>query len=290
MKKNKLCKNLDLVKDSINLNTIIFLISIFLILFIIFIYFYHKKIEYFQVELSDLINIENDLEKQRKKEDDETEKEFKKYANINKIELDKYLYPTNEKETKVNLNNENTDYKKNLLKFYENEKKNEEIIKIKLEEEKKKKYENIKKSNIYSFDDYQKFMLKNFKSVDGNRNFYKIGLNKLELLKEDCFEKCDSRECIKMDELQKNLDKCLKCNNQKNKCFKKSIIGGVCDDCSGDTKKIDCFDIKNFGCTNPINIDYNRGIDPYFISVNDNNVNSPYNKKCVFCWNISNEI
>ena len=273
------------------------LIAIFLILFIIFIYFISDNIikEGFQTSLSDLIKIEEDLEKQRQKEDDDNEKEFQRYAKINKAELDKYLHPENKAETKVNINDtnsDNTDYKKNMLKFYENEKKNEEIFKKKLEEQKKKEQKDkLKmKNNIYTFDEYQKLMLKNFKSTDGNRNFYKIGLNKLELLKEDCFEKCDSRECIKMDELQKNLDKCLKCNNQKNKCFKKTIIGGICDDCSDDTKKIDCYNIQNFGCTNPINIDYNKGIDPYFISVNDDNVNSPYDKKCVFCWNISNEI
>lgn len=280
------------IKNNKNTNLfIIFLVlTIFLILFIIFIYSYHKKIEGFQVQLSDLTKIEEDLEKERQKEDDENEKEFKRYAKINKAELDKYLFPENKKETKVNITNENSDYQKNILKFYENEKKNEEVIKMKLEKQKKKDREIKKKSDIYTFDEYQKLMLKNFKSKDGNRNFYKIGLNKLELLKEDCFEKCDSRECIKMNELQKNLDKCLKCNSQKNKCFKKTIIGGICDDCSDDTKKIDCYDIQNFGCTNPVNIDYNRGVDPYFISINDNNVNSPYDKKCVFCWNISNEI
>lgn len=271
---------------------IFFILIIFLILFIIFIYSYQQKMERFQVQLSDLTKIAEDLEKERQKEDDETQKEFQRYAKINKAELDKYLRPENKKETKVNITNENTDYQKNILKFYDNEKKNEEIVKTKLEELKKnKEKDNLKmKNNNYTFDEYKELMLKNFKSTNGNRNFYKIGLNKIELLKEDCFEKCDSRECIKMNELQKNLDSCLKCNSQKNKCFNKTIIGGTCDDCSDDTKKIDCYNIQNFGCTNPINVDYNRGIDPYFISINDNNVNSPYNKKCVFCWNISNEI
>ena len=282
MKKNKF----------INLFIVFFTLTTFLILFIVFIYSYHKKIEGFQTSLSDLIKIEEDLEKQRQKEDDDNEKEFKRYAKINKAELDKYLRPENKKETKVNITGDNTDYQKTMLKFYENEKKNEEIVKKKLEELKKKIYEDKlkKKNNNYTFDEYKKFMLKNFKSTNGNRNFYKIGLNKIELLKEDCFEKCDSRECIKMNELQKNLDACLKCNSQKNKCFRKTIIGGICDDCSDDTKKIDCYDIQNFGSTNPINIDYNRGIEPYFISINDDNINSPYDKKCVFSWNISNEI
>ena len=125
------------------------------------------------------------------------------------------------------------------------------------------------------------------------KKLYKIMLNKnISLNTEDCFEKCDRTQCIKMDQKQKVLDKCLKCNSQKNKCFSHSIIGGNCDDCDGlkEEDKIDCFNVQNFGCTDPYNIDSNNGVFPYYIEMPDNNLNSPYNKKCVFCWNMLDNI
>jgi len=139
------------------------------------------------------------------------------------------------------------------------------------------------------------FNIKNYKSLmlnNNNENLFKISLENIPILEEDCFEKCDSQNCIKLDQQRKNLEKCIKCNNTKNKCFKKSVIGGLCDDCDIEdiNDKINCYDINNYGCTNPNNLQINEGIKPYFIEIPDNNVNSPYNKKCVFCWNILNEI
>ena len=54
--------------------------------------------------------------------------------------------------------------------------------------------------------------------------------------------------------------------------------------------KLDCYNVQNFGCTNPNNFDSLNGTDPYFINIPNNNVNSPYNKKCVFCWQIQDNI
>ena len=82
---------------------------------------------------------------------------------------------------------------------------------------------NINKINIEKFDisEYKKIMLDNHK-----KNIYKISLNKnISLNKEDCFQKCNSTDCIKMDNMQKVLDKCVKCNSQENKCFNRTIIG-----------------------------------------------------------------
>lgn len=145
------------------------------------------------------------------------------------------------------------------------------------------------KSNYEYFDltQYQTKMLNNNKE-----KLFKIGFDKnIEIRRNDCFYKCNKTDCIKLDEMGKILDKCRKCNITHNKCFRKSIIGGNCDDCDeANETKINCNDIINYGCPNPTNIDSNDGIDPYYIQLPDNNINSPYNEKCVFCWNISSDI
>lgn len=139
--------------------------------------------------------------------------------------------------------------------------------------------------NLY---EYQNIMVAN-----NEKKLYKIGFNNnIKIYEEDCFDKCDLENCIKLNDRTTLLDKCLKCNAEENKCFTKSILGGNCDDCKNikEEDKLDCHDINNFGCPNPKNIDLNKGIKPYYIQINDSNVNSPYDKKCVFCWNIPNEI
>ena len=148
----------------------------------------------------------------------------------------------------------------------------------------------IKKEH-FDTEEYKKLMLNNDK-----KNLYKIKLDKkIELLREDCYERCDKEQCILLDNKTKTLEKCVKCNLQDKKCFNKSIIGGNCDDCNVDNidDKLDCFAIENYGCPSPDNVNnlnINRGIEPYFIEVPDNNVNSPFNKKCVFCWNLMDNI
>lgn len=152
-------------------------------------------------------------------------------------------------------------------------------------------YINYENFNVFDNNTYKNIMLNN-----NEKNLYKIGLDKnVQIYRDDCFQKCDSQSCIKLDQKRKILNKCLKCNSQKNKCFNKNIIGGVCDDCSAENSedKINCYEIGNFGCVNPNylnNIQNNIGIDPYYIEVPDHNINSPFNKKCVFCWNILDNI
>ena len=143
---------------------------------------------------------------------------------------------------------------------------------------------------IESFDisEYKEIMKNNDK-----KNLYKISLNQnTPIDMEDCFKKCNSTDCIQMDNRSKVLDKCLKCNSQEGKCFNKSIIGGICDDCENvkPEDKIDCFNLQNFGCTNPYNFDDNSGTFPYFIEVPDNNPSTPFNKKCIFCWQFQDNI
>jgi hypothetical protein len=143
------------------------------------------------------------------------------------------------------------------------------------------------KLNTYSLDSYKNLMLKNNKE-----KLYKISLKDTKIRKDDCFETCDKKDCIKLDDKKRLLDKCLKCNSQKNKCFKKSIIGGLCNDCSDidEKNKLKCNDILNFGCIDPNNLNNNNGVEPYFIQIPDINVGSPFDKKCVFCWNINSEL
>lgn len=107
---------------------------------------------------------------------------------------------------------------------------------------------------------------------------------------EDCDSKCDASDCKIMRQMKKNLQECVKCHENPKKCFRRSIIGGNCDDCLKDEKQIDCSSTKEFGCTPPHNVFSYDGSLPYFIEIPDDNLNSPYDKKCVFCWQISDYI
>jgi hypothetical protein len=125
------------------------------------------------------------------------------------------------------------------------------------------------------------------------KNIYNISLSEdIKIDEENCFEKCDTRNCTNLSERINSLKKCLQCNSQENKCYTKSIINGNCDDCTGVKMedKLDCFNLDVYGCPNPKNINSNEGVKPYFIEIDSNSVNSPYNKKCLFCWNLTNYI
>jgi hypothetical protein len=156
---------------------------------------------------------------------------------------------------------------------------------------KNNKINNKNNKEYFDTEEYKKLMLNNDK-----KKLYRIMLDKkIEILRDECYERCDKKKCILLDDKTKWLEKCLKCNIQDKKCFNKSIIGGNCDDCDVDNidEKLDCLAIENYGCPNPNNLSdlsVNDGIKPYYIEVPDNNVNSPFNKKCVFCWNIMDNI
>ena len=142
--------------------------------------------------------------------------------------------------------------------------------------------------NLYTPSEYKLKMLNNNKA-----ELFKLKLEKTTpIYTEDCYQKCDAKECMKLDQKKKLLNKCLQCNSQKNKCYDKSIIGGICNDCkTEDIKdKIDCYNINNFGCSPNNNLESNKGIPPYYIQIPDDNINTPYDKKCVFCWNILDNI
>jgi hypothetical protein len=141
-------------------------------------------------------------------------------------------------------------------------------------------------NNVYNIKEYNNLMVNNNK-----KNLYKIGIkNNTKIYYDKCFEQCDEKNCKIMYNKKLYLDKCLKCNAQKNKCFRKSIIGGNCDDCEENEEKINCKNIYNFGCPPYNDLNSSNGVDPYYFLMPDNNPNSIFDKKCVFCWNIFNDI
>lgn len=117
----------------------------------------------------------------------------------------------------------------------------------------------------------------------------KIPVNLIETDTDTCDIKCGADDCIKMKEMKKNLTKCIECH-QKGKCFHPSIIGGNCDDCLQGETPIDCSDTAHYGCAPPHNIQSKDGSLPYFISVPSSELNSPFDQKCIFCWQFSDYI
>ena len=110
---------------------------------------------------------------------------------------------------------------------------------------------------------------------------------KYKIRRDNCFELCDEKSCLKMLDMQKNLDKCRECK-RTGQCYNKNVITPTCDLCFGKQNKTKCLSTMSggFGCTNPDNIADFKGVDPYYILVDSNDVNYAYTKKCKFCWNI----
>jgi len=124
-----------------------------------------------------------------------------------------------------------------------------------------------------------------------NRNVVTVMKIPPEQIKtEDCALKCDAKSCNMMEEMKKNLTKCIECHKNPKKCFHKSIVGGNCDDCVEGEEQINCSDTRNYGCSPPHNIQSYDGTLPYYIQIPDDNLNSPFDKKCVFCWELNEYI
>lgn len=119
-----------------------------------------------------------------------------------------------------------------------------------------------------------------------NNILSKYIISKDKIKYDDCFEKCNAQKCVQMIEKNKQYNKCFKCHKNPNKCYRKSIIGGNCDDCLEGEKQIKCNDINNFGCYNYNNIYDNNGVKPYYVEAKYNNPNSPYDSQCIFCFDI----
>lgn len=106
----------------------------------------------------------------------------------------------------------------------------------------------------------------------------------------DCSSKCKSEDCIKMDRMTRDFENCITCHKNPKKCFRKSIIGGNCDDCREGEKQIKCNDTNEFGCVPPHDLNSYEGVKPYFIQLESKNLNSPYDEQCIFCWQIKDYI
>jgi len=144
---------------------------------------------------------------------------------------------------------------------------------------------NNNNNNGVSLKIYQDTLLKDTE----HNNIYKPRIPLKELKYEDCERQCDGRDCIKMREMKKTLDKCIQCKAE-GKCFKKSIIGGNCDDCIKGETPMDCLRTDNFGCTNPTDFNKFDGSYPYYFELQDFTISSPLDQKCVFCWQIEDQI
>jgi len=255
----------------------IFIIILFLFLFLFLFLIRNKRIESFDSSQTEL-NYQKLLQN-RKEYQIELDKQYDEFRKTHKGELDNFLRPRQIKESKIELSDVN--YEDTIKNFYVQEKADQKK-KEAIEDQNEKQ-----QGNIYNLKQYKQLMLDNNKE-----KLFKKTLNNIEILKDECFEKCDQSNCIKLDQQAKILKKCLTCNNQKNKCFNKTIIGGQCDDCDGvDIKdKFDCLSLVNFGCPNPENLDNKKGVEPYYFLLNNNSPTSPFNKKCVFCWQVNSEI
>lgn len=110
---------------------------------------------------------------------------------------------------------------------------------------------------------------------------------KYKIRRDKCFELCDKKSCLKMLDMQKNLNKCRMCK-KNGKCYNKNIINPTCEICFDKQNETKCLSTMDggFGCPNPNNMIDFKGVDPYYILVDSNDVNYAYNKKCKFCWNL----
>ena len=147
----------------------------------------------------------------------------------------------------------------------------------------------IKKNQLEAFETkvlsqkkFDKFILKN-----AGKKAFNVGLKDVKIQRENCFQKCNAQDCTKLYMRRLNYKKCNLCQKNKNKCFNRLNTVGSCDACSDNLKKFNCHHKNDIGCTDPNNIYGLDGIEPYYIEVNSNESNSPFNKKCVFCWELN---
>ena len=101
----------------------------------------------------------------------------------------------------------------------------------------------------------------------------------------DCLQNCTEKNCLKMYRKAMLYDKCFECQ-KKGMCFSRGLIDGNCNPCQKGQKPMKCNSLNNFGCPNPKNLTNLKGVRPYYIMIDTNNVNYAYDKKCKFCWNI----
>jgi hypothetical protein len=153
----------------------------------------------------------------------------------------------------------------------------------------------IRKYNIYEIEKFSNIVLsqKKFNKFILNKTSntsYKVGLKDVKIQRENCFDKCGAEDCIKLYMKTKNYKRCTECQKDENKCFNKLYTLGDCNMCGDNLKRMNCNHKNDIGCTDPNDIFGLEGVEPYYIEVPSNNSNSPFDKKCVFCWQLSSFI
>lgn len=133
---------------------------------------------------------------------------------------------------------------------------------------------------------YKNILLKNIE----NGILTKMKIKPSDVQREDCPEKCGEKDCKIMFEQKRNLDSCNLCHKNKNKCYKKSITGGNCEDCLEGDIQMKCNDVSNFGAPNPNDLFSKNGVDPYFVIKTTFSPNNDMNQECRFSYDLNDLI
>ena len=133
---------------------------------------------------------------------------------------------------------------------------------------------------------YKNVLLKNIE----NGILTKMKIKPSDVQREDCPEKCGEKDCKIMFEQKRNLDSCNLCHKNKNKCYKKSITGGNCEDCLEGDIQMKCNNIYNFGAQNPNDLFSKNGVDPYFVIKTTFSPNNDMNQECIFSYDLNDLI
>jgi hypothetical protein len=143
-------------------------------------------------------------------------------------------------------------------------------------------------NNLENFKNYTRNKVNNL-FLKNDKNIYKINILKNEEDFNECFKKCNYSDCLKLKLMKQNYKKCMQCQSNNKKCFNNLLSNGVCDNCGSNLKKFNCNDINNYACPNLHDVFNEKGVDPYYLEIiNKNNITSPYNQSCLFCWNLKN--
>lgn len=142
------------------------------------------------------------------------------------------------------------------------------------------KYENFKN---YTKKEVDNIFLHNTNKV------YKLNIIKKQEDMDKCYKKCNTNDCAKLESMKKNYNNCHKCQKDEKKCFNNLYSNGVCEPCGQNLKKLDCHDKTKYSCPDLHDIFNKNGNEPYYLEVEDeNNISSPYDQSCLFCWNVKN--
>lgn len=125
--------------------------------------------------------------------------------------------------------------------------------------------------------------------LNNQKSLYKVNILKDKKDIDECYKKCNSNDCYKLEVMKKNYENCLSCQNNESKCFNNLVKGGICESCGDVLDKFNCNNLNNYACPNLNDVYNKKGIQPYFLEVKNQNLkNNPYDQSCLFCWNLKN--